>query len=75
MQSYIVEIKNYNNDVSRYIDVIADSKCSARRLVEELTKVRHNLGERVGKALERYIDATYEFDNEYNVTNVVRLKE
>ena len=38
MKTYIVEIKNYNNDVSRYIDVIADSKSSARRLVEKFTK-------------------------------------
>lgn len=41
MKSYLVEIKDYNNDVSRYIDVIADSKSSARRFAEKATKVRH----------------------------------
>lgn len=56
MKSYLVEIKDYNNDVSRYIDVIADSKSSARRFAEKATKVRHNLGETVGKALEKALE-------------------
>lgn len=74
MKSYLVEIKDYNNDVSRYIDVIADSKSSARRFAEKATKVRHNLGETVGKALEKYVDVTFDFDDDYNVVNVVRLQ-
>ena len=73
MKSYLVEIKDYNNDVSRYIDVIADSKSSARRFAEKATKVRHNLGETVGKSLEKYVGVTFDFDDDYNVVNVVRL--
>ena len=73
MKSYVVEIKNYKKEVCRYIDVIADSKSSARILVEKVSKVRHNLGETVGKALEKYVDVSFDFDDNYNVVNVVRL--
>ena len=73
MKSYLVEVKNYNNDVIRYIDVIADCKCDARRFAEIVTKVYHNLGEKVGKALERHIDVSFDYDDDYNVVNVVRL--
>ena len=73
MKSYLVEIKNYNNDVIRYIDVFADGKRDARKFAELLTKVYHNLGEKVGKALERHIDVTFDYDDNYNIVNVVRI--
>lgn len=73
MKSYIVEVKNYKNEVKRYIDVIAENKKSARAYAEKATRVYHNLGETLGKALERGVDVTYEFDSNYNVVNVVRL--
>ena len=73
MKSYIVEIKDYRKEITRYLDVIADSKKSARRTIEKLYRVRHNLGETVGKALERGVDAIWSFDEEYNVTNVIIL--
>lgn len=75
MKSYLVEIKNYKKEVSRYIDVIADSKSSARRHTEILSKVRHNLGETIGKALEKYEEVTFDYDNNYNIVNVVRCNE
>ena len=69
MKSYLVEIKNYNNDVIRYID----GKRDARKFAELVTKVYNNLGEKVGKALERYIDVTFDYDDNYNIVNVVRI--
>ena len=73
MKSYLVEIKNYNNDVIRYIDVVADGKRDARKFADLVTKVYSNLGEKVGKALERYIDVTFDYDDNYNIINVVRI--
>ena len=32
MKSYLVEIKNYDNDVIRYIDVVARGKSDARKI-------------------------------------------
>ena len=73
MKSYLVEIKNYNNDVIRYIDVVAGGKRDARKFAKLVTKVYNNLGEKVGKALERYIDVTFDYDDNYNIVNVVRI--
>ena len=74
MKSYLVEIKNYNNDVIRYIDVSASDKRDARKFAKLVTKVYHNLGEKVGKALERHIEVNFDYDDNYNVVNVVRIK-
>ena len=60
MKSYLVEIKNYNDDVIRYIDVVASGKRDARKFAELVTKVYHNLGEKVGKALERHIEVIFD---------------
>ena len=73
MKSYLVEIKNYNNDVIRYIDVIAYGKSDARKFAKLVTKVYHNLGEKVGKALEINTDVTFDYDDNYNIVNVVRI--
>ena len=73
MKSYLVEIKNYDNDVIRYIDVIAIDKSDARKFAKLVTKVYHNLGEKVGKALERHVDVNFDYDDNYNVVNVVRI--
>ena len=73
MKSYLVEIKNYNNDVIRYIDVIADGKSDARKFAKLLTKVYNNLGGKVGKALERHVDVNFDYDDNYNIVNVVRI--
>ena len=73
MKSYLVEIKNYNNDVTRYIDVIACDKRDARKFAKLVTKVYNNLGEKLGKALERHVDVNFDYDNNYNIVNVVRI--
>ena len=73
MKTYLVEIKNYNNDVTRYIDVIACDKRDARKFAKLVTKVYNNLGEKLGKALERHVDVNFDYDNNYNIVNVVRI--
>ena len=73
MESYLVEIKNYDNDVIRYIDVVARGKSDARKFAELVTKVYNNLGEKVGKALERHVDVNFDYDDNNNVVNVVRI--
>ena len=73
MKSYLVEIKNHNNDVIRYTDVVADDKRDARKFAELVIKVYNNLGEKVGKALERHIDVTFDYDDNNNIVNVVRI--
>ena len=67
MKSYLVEIKNYNNDVIKYIDVVA------RKFAELVIKVYNNSCEKVGKALERHIDVNFDYDDNYNIVNVVRI--
>ena len=73
MKSYLVEIKNYDNDVIRYIDVVAGGKSDARKFAKLVTKVYNNLGEKVGKALERHVDVNFDYDDNNNIVNVVRI--
>ena len=76
--TYLVEIKNWRKDVIGYLDIVATNKKDARYLAHynglKTNQFFPNLGEKIGKAYEHYTECVFNYDDDYNVENVVIFK-